>query len=115
MRPVRSSTSTQPSRAAASPRPRPKQAATSRFSKTVSFSNGCGTWWERQIPARHRAPAGMRVMSRPSSRIVPRSAATAPVMSAKSVVLPAPFGPSTPSTSPAATSSDTSEVTVSEP
>ena len=45
---------------------RPWMAATSRFSNTVRFSNGCGIWNERPMPAMQRARGGARVMSWPS-------------------------------------------------
>ena len=39
--------------------PLPKAAATSRFSNTVRFSNGCGIWYERPMPARQRCCGGV--------------------------------------------------------
>ena len=114
-RPVCSRISPTVSTTSASRLPWPKQAATSKFSATVSFSKGCGTWCERQMPARQRFCAECPVMSWPSSAMVPALGGVAPVISENSVVLPAPFGPMMPSASPSAIDSDTPSVTTSEP
>ena len=54
----------------------------------------------------------MRGRGSPRQWIVPRSGLTKPQMALNSVVLPAPFGPITPSTSPRETWSDTSRSAV---
>ena len=51
----------------------------------------------------------------PSSRTVPAVACTTPVMTRSIVVLPAPFGPIRPSSSPCCTSKDTSLMAVMPP
>jgi hypothetical protein len=51
-------------------------------------------------------------MSVPSKITLPASGLSAPAMQLKQVVLPAPFGPSSPTTSPLDTSSETSWTTV---
>ena len=51
--------------------------------------------------------AFMRVMSRPSNMTVPDDAATRPVATRASVVLPAPFAPSSATTLRSATEIDT--------
>ncbi len=85
---------------------RPKAAATSRFSNTVSRSNGCGIW-KRAADARAAARSGgARVMSLPSKRMRPAFGRRLPVIRLNSVVLPAPFGPMMPSASPRATEGD---------
>src|SRR5262249_28376817 len=53
------------------------------------------------------AMGGTPTIERPSRVMAPAKAATSPDMTRISVVLPAPFGPITPTVSPAATSSDT--------
>src|SRR5690349_7345434 len=69
-------------------------------------SSCCGT-----KPTRALAAPGKRKLSWPNSCTVPAVGAVKPSMSSSSVVLPAPFLPSTPTTSPGSTSSDTSSST----
>ena len=64
---------------------------------------------------RRRRCGRTRSSAAPSKRTVPASARTKPQMTLKSVVLPAPLGPITPTTSPGATASDTSSRAVNPP
>src|ERR1035441_8006518 len=82
--------------------PPPNNAATERFSNTERCSNGSGIWNDRPRPARQRCSGGNPVMSRPSSRMRPRSGRRMPVTRLNRVDLPAPFGPMMPSASPRA-------------
>ena len=52
---------------------------------------------------------------RPSTVIDPVSHGSTPAMHSNSVVLPAPFGPISPSTSPGRTESETSESAINRP
>ena len=61
--PVSTRISAQRSDTSASRWREPKAPATSRFSKTVSFSKGCGIWNVRPMPDRQRAIGGVRVTS----------------------------------------------------
>jgi len=63
---------------------------------------------EMQMVAIARALVGARVMSAPSKRTLPRRAGVRPSAERSSVVLPAPFGPSSATTSPRSTASETS-------
>ena len=56
------------------------------------------------MPALARRYIGSRVTSRPSNLTVPPSESIRPMVIRKLVVLPAPLGPSSPTTSPCATS-----------
>ena len=56
------------------------------------------------MPARARRYIGSRVTSRPSNKTEPPSASIRPMVMRKLVVLPAPLGPSRPTTSPRSTS-----------
>src|ERR1700751_544018 len=114
-RPVFTRMSAQRSLISASRLPEPKAAATSRFSKTVSFSKGCGIWNVRPMPAVHRAMGGVRVMSLPENRIAPVSATRLPAIRLNMVDLPAPFGPMMPRASPSLTSKVTASATFSAP
>src|SRR6202161_2280712 len=82
--------------------PPPNNAATERFSNTERCSNGSGIWKDRPRPARQRCSGAKAVMSRPFSRMRPRSGRSMPVMRLNKVDLPAPFGPMMPSASPRA-------------
>src|SRR5882672_3962092 len=67
------------------------------------------------MPSRQRRWGGSRVMSLPPNDTRPASARRSPLIRLNSVVLPAPFGPSTPSVSPAATDSEMLSATLSAP
>ena len=73
----------------------------STFSSTVISAKGCGIWKVRPTPQRDaplRRPR--RDTSRPATRIAPRVGFRLPASRLNSVVLPAPFGPISPSISP---------------
>src|SRR5579884_1636252 len=93
--------------------------ATAIVSATVSAGNSRPSWNDRPRPSRARRCGDVRVMSSASpstvSVTVPRSAGRKPDTTSKSVVLPAPFGPMKPSTSPGATSNPTSRSAVIPP
>ena len=55
------------------------------------------------MPSRARLWRFVRVTATPSSQISPLDGCSSPVMTLKSVVLPAPFGPISPVTWPAST------------
>ena len=76
--------------------------------------NGRGTWWARPMPSRHRS-TGARVTSRPSNSPRPLTARSAPASTFRSVVFPAPLGPTMPTASPAPTAKSTSSRTTSAP
>src|SRR3989442_2484904 len=63
-------------------------------------ANGRGTWWVRAIPSLQRSAAPFAVTSWPLKTTAPASGARAPDSTFSSVVLPAPFGPTTPTASP---------------
>src|SRR3954466_8605953 len=67
------------------------------------------------MPSRHRSQGGNSVMSRPHKRIVPAMGGSTPAIRLNSVLLPAPFGPMMPSTSPGQTASERSSITRSLP
>ena len=71
----------------------------SRFSRPVSSSWMAADWPDR--PISRRTAAASRTTSRPSTRARPPSGCSSVVRMRTAVVLPAPFGPSTPSTVPA--------------
>ena len=70
------------------------------FSSTLMSSNSSSDWNERRSPSRARCVAFNRSMRRSSSEIDPPLTGTKPVTASMSVVLPAPFGPIRPTTSP---------------
>src|SRR4051812_8397192 len=76
-----------------------------RFSSPVRFSSTAAFWPAR--PMRERSCAASRTTSRPATRAVPASGERSVERMRTVVVLPAPFGPSTPSTVPGAASSST--------
>ena len=78
-------------------------------------SNSSSDWNERDSPARARRYGAQWVMSRPSQVIEPAVSRLLPATQSMSVVLPAPFGPSRPTTSPGATCSVTSSRAVNPP
>ena len=67
-------------------------------------TNSSMRWNVRPIPSRARRCVGTRVRSRPSNVTVPPSGLRMPSRQLKNVVLPAPFGPISPTISPASTS-----------
>src|SRR5215471_146253 len=67
------------------------------------------------MPSRHRAAASSLVTVRPANRISPAPGARSPEMRPKRLVLPAPFGPTIPTTSPAPTASDRSSAMTTRP
>src|SRR3984885_7812699 len=78
------------------------------FSSAFRCLNRRTFWNVRAMPIAARRWGGEPVMSLPSNNTVPRSGLSTPVMRLKRVVLPAPFGPTTDTTSPAPTENDTS-------
>jgi hypothetical protein len=80
----------------------------SRFSITVIEANTwrpSGTW---AMPRCARSAGGTASRSRPLYLISPASDVTVPEMALNSVLLPAPFGPTTATNWPRSTSSETS-------
>ncbi|GBD28783.1 hypothetical protein HRbin31_00804 [bacterium HR31] len=73
------------------------------LSNTVNRGNTLAIWKVRPTPARHRRWAGQRVTSTPPNTTRPRSGSRTPVTRLNRVVLPAPLGPMTATTSPAST------------
>ncbi len=74
----------------------------SRFSNPVRFSSTAAYWPARPISA--RSFAASLTTSRPMTRAVPAVGGSRVVRILTAVVLPAPFGPSRPSTVPVSTS-----------
>src|SRR3954452_17057230 len=85
------------------------------FSCASSSGKTFDTWKVRPMPARVRRNGGSRVMSAPSSSTRPDVGRSRPDTRLNSVVLPAPFGPITASSSPSRTSSPTSATIVAPP
>src|ERR1700722_13347931 len=77
--------------------------------------NGRGTWYVRPTPSRHRAAASSPVTVRPPKRISPPPGARSPEMRPNRLVLPAPFGPTIPTVSPAPTANDSSSAMTTAP
>ncbi len=71
------------------------------------LSKSSRLWKERPSPAAARRRGDQRLITCPSSVIVPDAVVTNPVMASINVVLPAPFGPIRPVTSPGRNDSDT--------
>src|SRR5574343_1635049 len=82
----------------------------SRTLKKGSKTSSCGT-----TPSRRRASRKSRITSWPMTLITPASGRTKPASDEISVVLPAPFGPSSPKNSPCSISSDTPASACREP
>ena len=83
-----------------------------RFSRPVSSSSTVAAWPVR--PMLRRTAAGSARMSWPATRPVPAVGRVSVVIIRTVVVLPAPLGPSRPSTEPSGTTKDTpSTATVS--
>src|ERR1700742_1213584 len=70
--------------------------------------NGRGTWYVRPMPSRHRPAASSLVTVRPANRTAPALGARSPEIRPNRLVLPAPFGPTMPTVSPAPTARDRS-------
>src|SRR5580700_11846700 len=77
--------------------------------------NGRGTWYVRPMPSRHRAAGSSLVTVRPAKRTSPAPGARSPEMRPNRLVLPAPFGPTIPTTSPGPTARDRSSATTTRP
>ena len=77
----------------------------SRFSSPVRFSSTAAYWPASPICSRSRAAS--RTTSSPATRALPASGLSSVVSTRTAVVLPAPFGPSSPSTVPGAASRST--------
>src|SRR5829696_1975671 len=123
-RPTRTSASAARSRASAtdaarrqirSEPPRWASAARRTFSCTESSGKMLETWNVRPSPERARRYGASAVTSRPCSSTPPAVGRTSPESRLKSVVLPAPFGPMMPTSSPARTSSETSTTILAPP
>ena len=76
---------------------------TRTFSRAVMLANGRPLWNVRAIPARHMRDGVSPCNSRPPKRILPEDGRYTPVIRLNSVVLPAPFGPITPTILPGST------------
>src|SRR5215469_12611878 len=63
--------------------------------------NGFGTWNVRPMPRRHRVAASFLVTVAPANRISPEAGARSPAIRPNRLLLPAPFGPTMPISSPA--------------
>ncbi len=79
---------------------RAARALISTFSSTLSWPKRRMFWKVRPIPARATSWAGHRVASLPSIRMRPALGPKRPEMMLRSVVLPEPFGPISPTISP---------------
>src|SRR4249920_4117551 len=77
--------------------------------------NGRGTWYVRPLPSRHRAAASSLVTGRPAKEIAPAPGDRSPEMRPNRLVLPAPFGPTIPTTSPGPTANDRSSAMTTRP
>src|SRR5262245_2149058 len=84
-----------------------------RFSLPVRFSSTAAYWPAR--PMRSRTACGLAPTSRPSTSARPPSRFRIVVRIRTAVVLPAPFGPSRPSTLPVGTKKSTPSSAVTEP
>src|SRR5215472_18576736 len=71
-------------------------------------ANGRGTWYVRPMPSLLRAAGSSLVTARPAKRTSPAPGARSPEMRPNRLVLPAPFGPTIPTTAPWSTVSDRS-------
>src|SRR6266576_741254 len=67
------------------------------------------------MPSLHRAAASSLVTARPAKRTSPASGARSPEMRPNRLVLPAPFGPTIPTTSPGPTANDRSSAMTTRP
>ena len=76
-----------------------------RFSRPVRYSSTAAYWPDR--PIERRTPWGSAATSMPLTTARPESGVSSVVRIRTAVVLPAPLGPSSPSTDPAGTSRST--------
>src|SRR5690554_640864 len=90
--------------------PRATCAASLTFSSALSAGNRLEVWKVRPRPARARRWIGSAVTSLPWSFTVPSVGRSTPEIRLNRVVLPAPLGPITPSSSPCVTAIDTSSM-----
>src|SRR5271170_2275948 len=67
------------------------------------------------MPSLHRAAASSLVTVRPAKEISPAPGARSPEMRPNRLVLPAPFGPTIPTTSPGPTANDRSSAMTTRP
>ncbi len=77
--------------------------------------NGLGIWKVRPSPSAMRAWAGSPSIARPASAILPEVGRWLPARRSNIVVLPAPFGPTRPTISPARTAKDRPSTAASPP
>src|SRR5260370_10602077 len=77
--------------------------------------NGRGTWYVRPMPSLHRVAGSSLVTVRPAKRTSPAPGARSPEMRPNRLVLPAPFGPTIPTTSPGPTANDRSSAMTTRP
>ena len=87
----------------------------STFSSTERFWKRRIVWKVRAMPSLTMRWVSQFVMSLPSKRTVPLSDRWFPVMRLKTVVLPAPFGPMSPTMAPWPTSKEISFTAISPP
>src|SRR5262250_678044 len=77
--------------------------------------NGRGTWYVRPMPSLHRAAESSLVTVRPAKRTSPAPGARSPEMRPNKLVLPAPFGPTIPTTTPGPTANERSSAMTTRP
>ena len=94
---------------------RRRKAPTAIFSRTESPAKGCTIWKVRARPSFARSCGLRPVISSPSNNTSPALGCSKPAIIAKSVVLPAPFGPINPVIEPSRTSKVASATAVSPP
>ena len=91
-------------KSASRPPPPPCHSVAARtLSSTESHPKVCTRWKVLRRPRRARVTADQCVASLPSSHTRPSFGFRTPEMTSKSVVLPAPFGPMSPQTTPRGT------------
>ena len=99
----------------ASPSPLARIAPTETLSKTVMFGKVRRFWKVRPTPSRATSNGRIPVIKRPSKRTSPSDGGVTPEIMLNKVVLPAPFGPISPTNSPRRTSAETWSTAVSPP
>ena len=87
----------------------------SMFSSTVMLAKSFRSWNDRPIPSRAILQCGRPRMDLPSQITLPRSGTTCPVIKLNSVVLPAPFGPTSVVMMPARSANETSSTAFNPP